>query len=1083
EEDETEETIGVTSVNPADETADDSLSPEETEDDIVESSEDIVESSEDSVESSEDIAESSEDIVEASSTSPVEESDETVEIAESSDSIVASPSEIEKVFDAAIASPSELEAELVLEEALMGAATHSGYTQQATTYFAGNKTLTANSYLAGNTTFSSGTISVTSNIEICMHEKNFTLSGGKFSVSEGKTLTITNCGSSGVLSINGTTFATGKGKIVIKGVKINTTATLNFNASNVDFVQCTFNSINASDYFVKATNSSKVNFERMNFNGLSKGFYYNNSEGLFYGVSIKNSTVDTLFRVENQAKVTLKFYMTSSGYVSCIYEGNKNIALVDNAKFFVSGGLTAEAQTDIIKMNYDGTKSIRQNKYGRSANKSEIKLLDTKDNPINLDKMPKVLFRNNNGNYLFAAKNNSSIGFDGIAVHNNFTKTSDGKMGVYVNLGGKNTLGLHTQPYVNQNTRNIVVTSDDTITAEPFEYGYVTGKPLSVSSSLSFYLTDKSPRKLLEKVHSADYTNPKDGNLSQTFFDITMEDGKIVKDLNPVIMIEGYKDDLFNYYGDDYAGTNMRVYYEYDKSESFYHFYVEPYEEKDEITVKLKANGGSFKDPKGNDIVTDYTFTYDRNNPDEDLKNWFKSLVPTSKDSIDNYPGEFKGWSKFQDTQSFMTVDEILAFESDITLYAHFYYPDLYKFVFQAEKNGANKLRGIAYESFEEKTVYVRMTKSAGSSGDLPVPKIDIELINGFKLKEDNVGKKWTAADQENAQYKYLYENRTEPINNHDVKTFYYYLEYEEPELEVKINANGGTFTDYEGNTVTDSYTFKYKKYSSPESLVNWFKNLTLTKVEEIDGYEITSKNLVDANDSSKVYTVNDILEMTESVEVKFQYKVPLLYTFNFTAEEGGKSELKGKAYDEATFDPVYVRIDKNEYTQGVITAPSYADLPKNGYKAGAKWISETGKALSPDNITTFDKIDDADMTFNYYLVWTEPSINVTINANGAEFTDPNGNKVTDEYSFTYKKFSPDEKIANWFKNLTAKAIDSKDNYEVTVKGFAKAPKSTELVNLEAVLDGLENTTLYAIYEFPTLYTYNFTAEKGNNIV
>ena len=331
-----------------------------------------------------------------------------------------------------------LEQNLVNEELLNATSHGSDFEQKASSYFSGTKTLSKSAYLSQDTTFSSGTISVTSDKTICLHEKNLTLSGGVFSVAAGATLTISNCGSAGTLTLSGAKFATGAGKVVISELKVKTNGMLNFNGSKVDFDKATFTSISTSgNYFVNAINSSVVNFNEMSFDGLQKGFYYDNSEGNIINVSVRNSTVNDLFTVKNQSRILIK----PEGYYKYSYfENNKNIATVDNSVFMVSGGLNlTDTGADIFTTNILTGEPVRK-VTSLNVKQSDIKLYDTPENPINEDRLLRVVFRNNKGNYLFGAKNNSEIYFSGIAVHNSFTANSNGKMGAYVNLGGKNKI-------------------------------------------------------------------------------------------------------------------------------------------------------------------------------------------------------------------------------------------------------------------------------------------------------------------------------------------------------------------------------------------------------------------------------------------------------------------------------------------------------------------------------------------------------------------------------------------------------------------------------------------------------------------
>ena len=875
---------------------------------------------------------------------------------------------------------------------------HIDHEVQNAEFFTKESDMTKSICLYEDTNFT-GTVNVDGDLRLCLHAKNFTVNGGKFNLLDNSKLTICNCEDNGVVTISNSDFVTNSKKVIFDGVKVKSNNVLTFDNKNIDFVDVTFTDVSGNafvnatnksqisfvnstfdninisgNYFVNASGEAQVNFERMTFDGLAKGFYYDNAEGLFNGVSVKNSTANVLFTLNNEAKVNLKQYSGSEGTVYSYFENNKNIALVDNSKFMVSGGSILDTQNDILLTDISGNPT-RDNKGGlEPVVKTDIELLDSTANPINESRLQRVVFKGNTGNYLFGAKNNAKVFFNGIALKNTFTE-SNGKMGVYVNLGGNNTLVLRANPYINQNNRNIVVTSNDYITSETDESEYVSaGQALSPEATLSFYLTEHKYQRILVGANDASAAQIQGGNFAKLNYTVIFEDGSVRKNyLYAACMIEGHRDDIFTQYGNNYAGNNMRIVYgQAQDGSSDFGFFAEPYEEKETISIKLNANGGKFKDPSGSDVTTSYTFTYRRSRPDDNIRNWFNSLVPTAVDTRDNFEGTFKGWSRLSDALKGMTISEILEYEADLELFAFFDYPTLLTLKFSAEKNNNTKLKGKAYDSFDTKTVYVRLTNN-NYTGNVVAPAIDVTPKNGYTISN-----KWETDDT--SFNKYL-EPRVNTIFQNVTNTteFNYYLVWTEPEISIKINSQSGIFSDPTGKVVNknESYTVKFKKYASEDNLTNWLKKLAPKAIDTKDNYEVVATKFVDVNDSTKVYTTEQLLALTQSTEVNPVYEFPTIYTAVFRAEKGGASSLKGKAYN--AFNPItkYVRLTESENTKGILTSPDSSVVTlKGGYTTDYVWKAENSaySNVKAGEALTVGQMSIANDTMYFYLSFTAPA-------------------------------------------------------------------------------------------------------------
>ena len=628
-------------------------------------------------------------------------------------------------------------------------------------------------------------INVIDDATLCLHGSVLSVNGGKFNVSKDKTLTIKNCKEDGSVNFIQSEIVSGSGKLTLDNIIVNTETKIEINDSNFQLSKVVFNEIelNGADYFIEVNNSN-FDMDRMEFNGLKAGFLFNKSKANFKGVSVYDSTADVLFTVNDNSKVNLSIYrdMAKEEFLISYYERNKNFALVDNSIFLLSGALKTDIQNDIVMTDYKGNPTRDVSRAYDPVQTDKVKLLGSEKNPINKNLLQRVVVTENKGNYIFGVKNNSKIMVDGIILKNTLTPDNNGKMGAYVNLGGQNTLVLCTNPYINQNTRNIVVTDNDYITCDTDELDYtVSGQALSINATLSFYLTEKKYQRIMAAPNSAYSTQTQGGDFADNFCSVEFDGTVKEKYFIPACMIEGYRDDIFNIYDESYAGYGMRVLYGENKDGSDeFGFFAEPYEEKEIVNITVHANGGTFKDPDGNIINDSFTFEYDTMNPNADLVNWFKNLNATCIAKEDGYESTEFLFSRLADELKSISANEILEYNSDIDVYLYFSFPQLYTLKFRAEKGGSKRLNNIGYKDFVEKTAYVRLTEKY--SGKVIAPSIEMSVLSGYSLNN-----RWIS---ENTSFnKYLVPGKETVFHNVVGTTVFYYY----PDLSVVYNANSSS--------------------------------------------------------------------------------------------------------------------------------------------------------------------------------------------------------------------------------------------------------------------------------------------------
>ena len=667
---------------------------------------------------------------------------------------------------------------------------HCNYDSTFYYFYRNNKTISKNVSIGEDVELTSD-ITIDGDVTLDLHGYRFVVTTGKFIIPEGSSLTINNCKAYGGFAFGDNTISEGEGQIKLDNIYIHDIDnTIVFDNNNVYMTRVKMNDIkvNSGNLF-EIKNDAKVKFDKMSFDGLKSGFDIDNSYFVLSGVSVKNSTVDVLFNVHNKAKVDVSKYSNKEkvDYVNSIFENNKNIALVDDSQFMVTGSedIDEDSQKDTFVSNRKDTRNPWIIKDYSNVTVEDIykadKFYDNSITPLGIhsnyydnrlieNKIKRVLFRNNKGNYVFGAKNNAEIFFNGIAINNQLTADANGKMGAYVNLGGQNKLVLRNTPYINQNSRNIVVTDDDFITCDTNEPEYQHGRTLSKNATLSFYITEHKTTRMFVGTDESWKVEDGENPFGTDIYNVTVgtDDAKY-NYMQPSCMIEGYRDSLFKFYGEDYAGTKMTLEFRQDEEDpTIKGFYAVPDDTKDIIKIKLVANSGvlfsvdengnpityydtdeegnitkvyscvnedgtirtDLKDAKGNkdrerltpkvvaderfEIVTEYEFDYPRFKAEHDWWDVFLSSVSpvkVEKTEVDEYYGEFRGWLYTPEHNSedgiirYLGTYDIVDNTQDVVVFAQFYFAPLAKVTFTPEKGGAEDLRGIAYEVATESVV------------------------------------------------------------------------------------------------------------------------------------------------------------------------------------------------------------------------------------------------------------------------------------------------------------------------------------------------------------------------------------------
>lgn len=714
---------------------------------------------------------------------------------------------------------------------------HFGYTSTFYYFYRSNNTLSGNTSIGEDVELAAD-ITINGDVTLDLHGHRFVVTTGKFIIPEGSSLTINNCKTYGGFAFGDNTISEGEGQIKLSNIYIHDIDnTLLFDNSNVYFSNVKMNDIQVkSGNLFELKNGAKLTIEKLSFNGLKAGFDVDSGSYLkLVGVSVKNSTVDVLFKVRNKSKVDISKYIDKSkiDYVNSIFENNKNIALVDDSKFMITAGeeVDKDTQNDVFMhigkgpirnpyvVNLDGLKGNEwlaavqdKEKNGSRFWPDRIYPLGKKyDNELNENNLQRVIFRNNKGNYIFGAQNNAEVFFNGIAIFNEFTENSDGKMGAYVNLdGSKNTLVLRNNPYINQNTRNIVVTDNDFITCHTEEPEYQHGKTLSKDATLSFYITQHKTTRMFVGTEESWKVEPNENPFGTDNYIVYIDGIQRDNYIQPSCMIEGYRDTLFTFYGEDYAGNKMNLEFRQDEEDpTIKGFYAVPDDTKDKITIKLHANGGALfsvdengnpityydtdeegnitqvyscvnadgtidtdlKDAKGNkdrdrytpkildderyEIVTEYEFVYPRFEWTKDYWEIFMSSIKpvrVEKTDIDAYVGDFRGWLYDpQDDENvirYLGTYDIIDNTHDVTVYAQYYFPPIATITYRIEKGGAENLRGIAYEIATESVVTEIVSKFRLETGiSADIEAPGFDELTVIPINGWKMGSQWLAED------------------------------------------------------------------------------------------------------------------------------------------------------------------------------------------------------------------------------------------------------------------------------------------------------------------------------------------------
>lgn len=681
---------------------------------------------------------------------------------------------------------------------------HTQYGQVFSYFFKSNNTITQN-VCVGESVEVAAEITIQGDVKLDLHGNDMTITTGKFIIPAGSKLTLYNCKSSKAPVYSSSSMFSGDGEVEVQNLAFNIDKKVLVENANVKFSKCTFNNIDVEgDSFIDIINS-KVTFDRMTFDGLAKNFNIDNSNVLLRGVNIKNSTADVLFDVKNNSKVDIAKYSNYDNYefVNSFFENNKNIALVDNSKFMVTGGanIDSDDQTDIF-YNYDlfkGRMATRNPGEGSYFTKDNLLLLDGQSvigsNLLDTAKLERVVFRNNKGNYLFGAKNNAKIFFNGIAYKNNFTEDSNGKMGAYVNLGGSNTLILRNNPYINQNNRNIVVSDDDTITNDTDETEYQHGKAFSKNATLSFYLTTRKQQKIFMGTDDSWAVESSENPFGSDIYNFSID--SIIREnyLQPSCMIEGYRDNIFKNYGSSYAGNKMKlVFKQDDDNEGQKGFYAIPDETKDVINITFHGNGGTFRNFDNTATVSEITIEYNKLIENKEIDQYINNLIPVIYDDELQLEGRFRGW---QYTKTWpegsvrgLYVYDLIENTDDVDVYAIYDFPEIVYVTFRVQKGGGSNLKGQVYNGdFEEVTVKVLLNETYGLAGRITAPTFgNIKPRSGW-----NMGTRWVA--ENNNSYKYLVpggEQRYVKDVRSNAPMTYYYIEFTSATSGTKSRSSSG---------------------------------------------------------------------------------------------------------------------------------------------------------------------------------------------------------------------------------------------------------------------------------------------------
>ena len=373
-------------------------------------------------------------------------------------------------------------------------------------------------------------------ISICLHGHNFVFGeGGLFEIEAGKTITFFECSENGEGKIvncatkqgDQVSFVSSEnidatGELVFDKVNVETNS-LFLNNSNVTFKECAFDFKEALSVHLIKTDNAVLNITKNEFDDPKGNFMFiNKSKITWNSVSVKNYK-------ETNAINVIDAELTLDG--KCIFEGNKNVIRADDAKVYIKNG-SGDAR-DVL------TETPRQEYTMNLIQKEYTKLFDYND-----DKKANIIFRNNTGSYVIGAAG-SYIEFDAVIAGNELD-TTDASLpcGAYVNISNgelENELILLNRAYVNQNKRNIVVSSKDIIKGSK-KYNNGTFDTLNRDATLSFYPVEEDILVLRDVIKKNEESNIL---VARDFTSQDMKTTYAESYLYKVCMLQGYRDDLY----------------------------------------------------------------------------------------------------------------------------------------------------------------------------------------------------------------------------------------------------------------------------------------------------------------------------------------------------------------------------------------------------------------------------------------------------------------------------------------------------------------------------------------------------------
>ncbi len=568
-------------------------------------------------------------------------------------------------------------------------------------------------------------LSVTEDIEIDLNGNDFTFAeGGFFEIAKNKTLIVVNNKQEGKI-INNTpndencfvssTDLKDCGKLIFDNVNLYTPAIVIKN-SDVEFNNVNFDFKKYERANLFDIENSKLMIRNYTFKNL-ESFLLHNSEVNLYNVSILNCSSKYTLNVINGSKLTIEG--------NCIFEGNNNvIRSIDSEVYILNGsGSARDVLTEIPRMEF----------YDYYIQQEHTKLFNYMD-----DSQADIIFRKNKGSFVIAGSN-SHIEFDAVIAGNELVESGAAEepepFGAIVNYGegSKNEVVLLNRAYVNQNTRNIVVThNDDYVGSKAYSDG--TFDTLNRDATLSFYPIEDKVTIL------RDVIKKKEDSYILRARTLTSEDLYTVYTENYLFkacMLQGYRDDLYKI--DENAFTfkkqaKLDITNKNFKDGSYEcGTFTLIDEERRYVKINLHAGDGWFESKSTtNNKIHDYEFHYIPFAPNDDSRSeWSAISTPKWIDTScgDEYEYTFRGWT-LHNKNLVCTSDAVespvpiiglnktgfdslkqFAFYDEVDLYAAWKGQKKYQFVFKAEPMTYRDGTEVPIEKWTELRKYGRVNQ------------------------------------------------------------------------------------------------------------------------------------------------------------------------------------------------------------------------------------------------------------------------------------------------------------------------------------------------------------------------------------